>query len=415
MPKGSRDGSVFKRAEERLVRKGGRFEKKKVTVWYARVRYTNTLGQVRELKRRAEPNTYAKACALKRELLDEAAEKAAQPGSRDRVTFDQLADHYAEHYVQPPRYVDGRKVSGLRSHYDVNLQLNILRAHFGDRPLRSITYGDIRQFRQKRLQVPVLGPKDKKTGVRTPRQRSIASVNRLLALLRRMLNVALREGWVARNPFSAGEPLITISDERARERILTFEEEEALLAALEGTPALRALVVAALETGMRQGELLKLRWSDVDMDAGMIRVRAFNTKTMRERVLALTSRLRDELLALRTARPGEGESLVFGYSEVEKTWARACRRAGLVGLRFHDLRHTAATRLVEAHIPLPEVGKQLGHTQAQTTWRYVNPNAGGARRAAAALDALRESKGAATKTVGAAPAGGEVVETESVN
>jgi integrase len=57
-------------------------------------------------------------------------------------------------------------------------------------------------------------------------------------------------------------------------------------------------------------------------------------------------------------------------------------------LRFHDLRHTAATRLVGAHIPLSEVGRVLGHTQANTTFHYVNANAETAKRAAAALNAF---------------------------
>jgi integrase len=59
-------------------------------------------------------------------------------------------------------------------------------------------------------------------------------------------------------------------------------------------------------------------------------------------------------------------------------------KAGLPDVRFHDLRHTAATRLVAAHLPLPEVGRVLGHTQANTTYRYVNANIETTRRAAAA-------------------------------
>ncbi|HYX29019.1 MAG TPA: tyrosine-type recombinase/integrase [Pyrinomonadaceae bacterium] len=71
----------------------------------------------------------------------------------------------------------------------------------------------------------------------------------------------------------------------------------------------------------------------------------------------------------------------------------AVRRAsGIENLRFHDLRHTAATRLVSAHIPLSEVGRVLGHTQANTTYRYVNANAETAKRAAAALDSFNEGR-----------------------
>jgi integrase len=80
---------------------------------------------------------------------------------------------------------------------------------------------------------------------------------------------------------------------------------------------------------------------------------------------------------------------VFGFSDnVKKSFASARGQAGLPDVRFHDLRHTAATRLVGAHLPLAEVGRILGHTQANTTYRYVNANVETARRAAAALDAF---------------------------
>ena len=69
---------------------------------------------------------------------------------------------------------------------------------------------------------------------------------------------------------------------------------------------------------------------------------------------------------------------------------KARRLAGLPDLRSHDLRHTHATRLVAAHIPLSEVGRVLGHTQPVTTYRYVNANVETARRAAAVLDAFNE-------------------------
>src|SRR5829696_6630200 len=71
---------------------------------------------------------------------------------------------------------------------------------------------------------------------------------------------------------------------------------------------------------------------------------------------------------------------------ITRSFTSARSDAGLKDVRFHDLRHTAATRLVGAHIPLSEVGRVLGHTQANTTYRYVNANLQTARRAAAALN-----------------------------
>jgi integrase len=379
MPKGSYDGSVFKRVEEVAGRNG---KVKLVERWYARVRYTDPHGRTRELKRRAP--SYATACEVRRTLVRLAEQKSAQPLDSDRLTFADLVAYYSRHYAVPAQYVHERKVAGLRSLPTVERQLRVLAEHFSKKLLRRLTHGDLRSFRALRLRTPTL---------RRGGQRSIASVNRELALLRRMLNVAVQEGWLQRNPFSAGDSLISPADERRRERILSFDEEERLLASCHGRRThLRAIIIAALDTGMRKGELLKLRWSDVDFGETAITVRAFNTKTMCERRIVMTIRLAEALRALMEHRPPMEDALVFGFDDVKRSFAGACRDAGIVGLRFHDLRHTAASRLISAHIPLEEVGKQLGHTQQQTTWRYVNVNMETARRAAAALDGLRAER-----------------------
>ncbi len=101
----------------------------------------------------------------------------------------------------------------------------------------------------------------------------------------------------------------------------------------------------------------------------------------------MTSRLEQQLLALHQVPTIPPNTLVFG---VEKTCRKAFstlkKLAGLTDIRFHDLRHTAATRMIQAGIPLQEVGRILGHTQANTTYRYVNANADTAKRVARALD-----------------------------
>ncbi|HWP43163.1 MAG TPA: site-specific integrase, partial [Blastocatellia bacterium] len=173
-----------------------------------------------------------------------------------------------------------------------------------------------------------------------------------------------------------------------RERILTKAEEEKLLAACTGwNKHLRPIIICALDTGMRRGEIFKLTWADVDFESGMINIKAFNTKTLRERQVAMTSRLSQELYALWHNSRRDPDELVFGITtSSKKGFARVREIAGLPDLRFHDLRHTHATRLVSKHLPLSEVGRVLGHTQANTTYRYVNANAETARRAAAVLD-----------------------------
>src|SRR5262249_27081703 len=103
--------------------------------------------------------------------------------------------------------------------------------------------------------------------------------------LRRMMNVAQRKGWIFRSPFAAGDSFISLADENKRERILTREEELKLLAACETGQRthLRAILICALDTGMRQGEIFALRWRDVDFENGLLTIQAFHTKTMKER------------------------------------------------------------------------------------------------------------------------------------
>ena len=147
---------------------------------------------------------------------------------------------------------------------------------------------------------------------------------------------------------------------------------------------LKAILICALDTGMRRGEIFSLVWSDIDFESGLITIRAFNTKTMRERRIGMTERLIAELECLSGYQNGD---LVFGIkTHCQHSFDKAKRQAGLSDLRFHDLRHTHATRLVGAQMPLAEVGRVLGHTQPSTTFRYVNINADTARRAADLLN-----------------------------
>ena len=113
----------------------------------------------------------------------------------------------------------------------------------------------------------------------------------------RMFNIAERERWIISNPFKRGDSLISVADERKRERILSYEEESRLLAACNAPKRkhLKAIILCALDTGCRLGEILQLHWSDIDFAQNIITVRSENTKTIREREVPITSRLQSEL------------------------------------------------------------------------------------------------------------------------
>ncbi len=364
-----------------VVRRKGRGKGAKPT-WWARVTYTDPVtGKRHDRQRRAENKV--DAGDLVHELLAEVDATGGRSLAKEHMTFFDLATYFEKQYLKPAEYVDGRKVAGVRSLSPAIAAVNTLKEHFGKRQLRGITHDDIRAFRAQRLAKPTKAKK----------QRSVAAVNRELEKLRRLLNIAEREGWILRNPMRGGDPLISIADERKRERILTRDEEICLLAACANRyqKHLRPILICALDTGMRRGEIFGLKWSDVDFEERVLTIRAFNTKTMKGRQVSLTTRLAIELEKLWEESPKTKDQLVFGFTNnVKKSFTSVRIRSGLPDIRFHDLRHTAATRLVAAHLPLPEVGRVLGHTQANTTYRYVNANIETTRRAAALLDAFNQ-------------------------
>lgn len=359
--------------------------------WWARLRYVDETGKTRDLQRKAPSKADARDLAEK--MAREHDESAGRIHQAERMTFADLAGYCEKHYYKRAEYQDGRKVAGVRGFHTAKGQINALRDHFGNRLLRSIRYADLRNYRASRLQT-----KSERTGANL----SISSVNRELSTLRRMLNVAQAEGWILRNPFKQGAPLISAADERKRERILTPEEEKRLIEAcgVRQRLHLRPLVIAALDTGMRRGELLKLKWSQLDLDGRLIHVLASHTKTLTSRDVHVSQRLEAELRRLWDVSLKDPEDLVFGIKDnARMAFTSARADAGLDDVRFHDLRHTAATRLVQRGLSLSEVGRILGHTQPTTTYRYVNPDETTLRRAAAALDAFNEESQAGTESV----------------
>jgi integrase len=362
------------------IRKGSVIERKGKI--YACVQFVDEAGNKRGIWRKAESRKQAREI-IKR-ILRELDENGAATVDAQNMTFAELADYFEQHYMKPAEYtLEGHKVAGYRSLSSFQAFLQPLRAAFNRKRLRSITYGEIRAYKAKRLQ----------TSTQYNRPRSLSCVHRELALLRRMLRIALREGWLLKNPFAAGESLISLADEKKREKILSQEEESRLLAGCEKhssrTP-LRALLICALDTGMRKGEMLKLRWQDLDFDSRTIYIRAMNTKTLRARKVSMTTRLCLELMRLWQLAEYNSDALVFGVKDnVRKSLAAACKDAGIVGFTLHCARHTAATRLVKGQMPLQMVGRILGHSQPQTTYRYLTATEETAAQAAAILEAFQ--------------------------
>jgi integrase len=346
--------------------------------WWARFTHTDKIsGKRKFIKRRAIiDNSEKGALKILSELLDSFEQGGAKAIAAARMTFNDLADYYASHYVQAAEFIEGRKVSGLKDWKKVDSFLKLYREHFGRMLLSEIDYDAVRDFRLKRLRTPT----------HRKSQRTITTVNRELTYLRRVFNIAVRKNWIKKNPFNCGDSLISVAAEKKRQRIITREEEEKLLAACCGKwSGLRLIVLCALDTGMRHKEMLTLTRGNVDLENGLVTLLSQHTKTETTRVVALTRRLWDEFRS-HLADVSDPNAKVFRYQTyVNYLFAEVRDRADLPDVRIHDLRHTFATRAAK-RLELSQLGNVLGHTQIQTTFRYVNADVEVARRAAEAVE-----------------------------
>lgn len=295
----------------------------------------------------------------------------------DKMTFAELVEKYREVKVVPATYQNGVKISGKRSLVYFGYILPTLTDYFGHKVIRSIKASDLENFKRKRL--------DSTTIYGTTRK--IASVNRELAIMRTVLNFAVQNEWLLKNPFVSCPGIIALSAEVKRDRVLTFEEESRLLAVCDGPRKhLKPILICALDTAMRRGEIFKMKWQDVGFEAGEIYIPQTNTKTEDARVVGITPRLREELEKLWKVSPQDANALVFGKIDSIKTaWKTACRLADVKDFRFHDCRHTATTRMIASGSSHTEVMKITGHTQLRTFLRYLNITSETANKVASRL------------------------------
>jgi integrase len=336
---------------------GSIYQSKDKKTWFARLRYTDNNGQRREKKRACA--TYALA---KERLNNLKAEVESE--KTDRKTFRQLDEFYRGKYVHKARFVGDRKLSGFRQNLDsVNYYLDAALNFFGDRFIDEIGFGDLQKFKEEIVNKPTIHN----------RQRSVSDTNQYLKRLRRVLNVAVEQGWLNVNPFNRGKGLINHSFEVERTRVLSYKEEERLLDQCTGKRKhLKGVIIFAIETGCRKSELLKLRWSSVNLNGRFIRIESQNSKTLRSRMVPISTRLMQVLNELWRNSPRRPGALVFSNGDFKHAFINACEKAKLDDVVFHDLRHTAITRMLEKGINSPIVMKVSGHTQQKTFLRYVN-------------------------------------------
>ena len=315
--------------------------RKRGSGWQARVRRAGYPDEVKTFPTKAEAERWARSVEGEMDRGEFADQREVA-----RTTLADLVRRYMAEVTPSKR--------GAR---DEVIRLNaMLRNRICGLSLANLAPQEVARYRDERLQVC-----------------GAATVIRDLAVLSSIVNHARREwGIRIQNPVTlVRKP----SAPAGRDRVLSEAEEIRLLEELEPrgrrNPYMQSLVVAAIETAMRRGELLTLQWEHVDL----VRRVAFlpMTKNGRPRYVPLSSRAVRVIESTGSPRPGR--VFPIGIAAMEAAFSRATRRAHLHGLRFHDLRHTATSRISRRLPNVIELASVTGHESLQMLKRYFHPQA----------------------------------------
>lgn len=203
---------------------------------------------------------------------------------------------------------------------------------------------------------------------------SNTTINRELEVLRKMFNIAVKNGWAVKNPASTTD-VKKLRQENRVERFLQPYEEEILLSKCTSKYAhIKPIIICALHTGMRRAEILNLKWENINLRTRYITL--YKTKNGKERKIPVSQTLLNIFKELNNNKsdyvfvnPKTGQN----YTDIKHSFKGVCKKAEVFKLRFHDLRHTAATRMVSSGIDLATVQDILGHADLKTTQRYAHP------------------------------------------
>ena len=298
------------------------------------------------------PNRKLAESVLAKRKLQIAENKFLDIKKRGKIKFEELSASYLE-------YSKTNKRSWTRDRTSIKSLSN----YFQGKYLHEIKPLMIESYKNKRI-----------------KDVSPATLNRELACLKHMFTKATAWEKTDHNPVKSVKLL---RENNGRLRYLTREEIQKLC---EICPDhLKPIVLTALLTGMRRGEILKLKWEDVDLDQKLILVR--NTKNNETREVPLNNLLTNVLRDIKFSSP-----YVFcnkngkPYGSVRKSYETALKKAGITNFRFHDLRHTFASHLVMSGVDLMTVKELLGHKTIKMTLRYAHLSPSHKRKAIASLE-----------------------------
>lgn len=328
--------------------------------WMIHVKHTRPDGTIEEIRKVSPVNTRRGAEQYERELREQLL-----PGSRGKEQTKEAAPVQTPEFAEFAEEFLSNYAEVNNKHSELLSKRTIFRQHlipfFGAMRLAEIGMREIERYKAGKLKTHA-----KKT------------VNNHLTVLRKTLTTAVDWGLLEQVPriqwLAAPAPSF---------RFLDFEEADRLVAAAESEPEWQAMIVVALRTGLRLGELMALRWDDLDLVRGRMLVQRSVTrgvigtpKSGKSRDVPLGASVVKVLQKHRHLRgpwvfcQEDGSMLTKG--QIKWPLRRAQRKAGLTELGWHDLRHTFASHLAMRGVPLKAVQELLGHATIDVTMRYAH-------------------------------------------
>ncbi|MDP8296838.1 MAG: site-specific integrase [Candidatus Orphnella occulta] len=258
---------------------------------------------------------------------------------RKKIKFSEFADQYFELHSKPNKKSWKSDIANIKR----------LKSSFASRYLYDITTVNVEKYKIARAD-----------------QVSPATVNRELACLKHMFNKAIEWNKTDNNPV---KKVKLFKENNKRTRYLEKEEIEKLLGNCSGY--LKPIVIVALNTGMRKGEILSLKWHDIDFRHSIINL--YETKNSEKREVPMNEMAKTALIKVRK-QPNSPYVFCRANGEIikdiRKTFFTTLKKSGIVNFRFHDLRHTFASQLVMCGIDLNTVRELMGHKTLDMTLRY---------------------------------------------
>ncbi|MFV0321703.1 MAG: tyrosine-type recombinase/integrase [Alphaproteobacteria bacterium] len=341
------------------------------------------VGDITPIIARKRAEEYRVICARGVDPREEIKEKIAKATQDRGNTLSAFSQHQYQLYVK----------SHHKDAYNTIQRLKHFEKEWGDLPLDKITTKHIEDYRQKRI----------KQGL------THATINRDLNILKGLFSRGIEWGAIADTPFRRLKNLRV--DKKGNTRFLSKEEEQALRGALRERDRLKRekrassdkwhldrgyelhtaryedyayvdylepMVLVALNTGMRRGELLSLTWQDIDLKQNIISLKGKNTKSAQSRNIPMNDEVKDIITKLHDEGVTAGDYLFTHpltgkpMKEIGKAWREVVKQAGIEGFRFHDLRHTFASNLARHNQSPYTLQSLLGHSSLEMVQRYAH-------------------------------------------